>query len=422
MKVLASSAVYFGTSIINKVIPFLLLPVLTHILTPQEFAILSIFMVFNSFAVAVLGMNIGVNISRSFSKVGVEDIALIVGNAVVITAVTALIALLGMIIISFFADSIFSIPSKYLLLVPVLSILMIINSLNLTVLRNQQRALMFGFFEIITMLISVGLTVAFLFFTRIGWMAQVWGYTLGNLFVAVMSVVYLRRSGYMTIRPEPLRITSMLRISVPMIPHAVSAMVIAFSDRLFIENMVGLEAVALYAIGYSFGSIPAVVIDSFVKAWSPWFYQRLNDPVDVQKKRVVKYIYLYLLTMSLFAVLFGVIAVHALPYVVGDAYDGAQKFVFWVSAGYAAQAAYKIFFPFLVHIGKTSFLAYSTALSATANLVLNYVLIGEFGAIGAAYATGLAFTLNATLVFVYQCRNYDMPWLGTGSGKPHGYN
>ncbi len=42
------------------------------------------------------------------------------------------------------------------------------------------------------------------------------------------------------------------------------------------------------------------------------------------------------------------------------------------SAGYAVHGVYKIFFPYLVHIGKTSFLAFSTVTAALVNLVLNY--------------------------------------------------
>jgi Na+-driven multidrug efflux pump len=64
-----------------------------------------------------------------------------------------------------------------------------------------------------------------------------------------------------------------------------------------------------------------------------------------------------------------------------------------------------------VHISKTSFLAFSTVMAAIINLVLNYFLILEYGALGAAYATILAFAVSAILVFEYQRRNFWMPWI-----------
>jgi Na+-driven multidrug efflux pump len=78
--------------------------------------------------------------------------------------------------------------------------------------------------------------------------------------------------------------------------------------------------------------------------------------------------------------------------------------------GCAAQGIYKIFFPYLVHINKTSFLAVSTVFSACLNLILNYFFILKFGAIGAAYSTLLSYVLSAFLVFVYQSRRFSMPW------------
>jgi O-antigen/teichoic acid export membrane protein len=45
------------------------------------------------------------------------------------------------------------------------------------------------------------------------------------------------------------------------------------------------------------------------------------------------------------------------------------------------------------------------------NLLLNYVLIGHYGAIGGAYATAVAFAVSAALVFWYQKKNFPMPWL-----------
>ena len=39
------------------------------------------------------------------------------------------------------------------------------------------------------------------------------------------------------------------------------------------------------------------------------------------------------------------------------------------------------------------------------------MFIPKYGALGAAYATILAFAVSAILVFEYQRRNFWMPWL-----------
>ena len=91
-------------------------------------------------------------------------------------------------------------------------------------------------------------------------------------------------------------------------------------------------------------------------------------------------------------------------------YAGAEIYVCWIAIGYAVHGVYKIFFPYLVHISKTSFLGVSTVIAAVLNLIFNYFLIKECGAIGAAYATVLSFIISASLVFRYQNKHFKMPW------------
>jgi len=63
-----------------------------------------------------------------------------------------------------------------------------------------------------------------------------------------------------------------------------------------------------------------------------------------------------------------------------------------------------------VHLNKTSFLAISTITAAILNLIFNYFLIDLYGAIGATYATIIAFATSALLVFWYQEKHIQMPW------------
>ena len=186
---------------------------------------------------------------------------------------------------------------------------------------------------------------------------------------------------------------------------------IAVSDRLFLERMVGLDAVALYAIGYSFGMVVSLFTKSLLRAWSPWFYQQLVNPTHEQKSKIVKSTYQCLIGVFVVAYIICVLGEFILPYIVDERYTGAKEYICWIALGYAVYGVYQIFFPYLVHISKTGFLAFSTVMAALINLLLNYLLIPEYGALGAAYATILAFSVSAILVFEYQRRNFWMPWL-----------
>jgi len=86
------------------------------------------------------------------------------------------------------------------------------------------------------------------------------------------------------------------------------------------------------------------------------------------------------------------------------------EYIYWIAIGFAMHGVYKIFFPYLVFLGKTNILGVSTTVAAIANIILNYLLINKYGTVGAAYATIASYSMSAMLVFAYQYKHCPMPW------------
>ena len=411
MSVVKHSVIYLGSSILNKAIPFLLLPILTKYLSPSEYGTLAIFQLIITFYTAFIGMNIHMNVSKHFFKYSHEQVAKLVGNILFILSLTSLFFFTLTFIATFFFDEIFSIPAHWIQLMPILSFMLMVNIINLTILRNEGKAYTFGLFEVANTAVNMGVTILLLVMFHYGWFSRAIGISVAYFLFFIIGMLYMKRSHYLSFKIDKKEIRSILGISIPLIPHVLGGIVIVMSDRLFIEKMVSLEMVGIYSIGYVFGMVVVLFTDAFIKAWSPWFYKSLAEPTDNKKQAIVKYTYLYIVGVFLLAFAVSLFAEFILPYVVNEKFYGAEEFIFWVALGYAVRGVYQIFFPYLVHISRTSFLAISTILAAIVNLALNYFLIDIYGAIGAAYATVGAFALSAILVFWYQQKNYDMPWI-----------
>lgn len=411
MSVIKNSVIYLSSSLISKGAPFLLLPFLTSYLDVDEFGLLAVFLVINSIYGALVGMAMHTNVIKNFFKKTREELSIIVCNIFVILSISTAAYLVLTLLAVYAVDAVFSVPSLYFLILPPLAFIVMINQVHLAVLRGEGRAYLFGVFEVSNAFISVAVTLLLLKYFDMGWLAQVIGMTCAGIILGLIAIRYLLTKHYLCFCPRKAEIFSILRLSMPLIPHVLGGVVISASDRLFIENMVGLESVALYAIGYSFGQLVALFTDAVIKAWSPWFYRQLAEPSDSGKLIIVKSTYLYIVGVFVVAYIVSVIGEFLLPYVVDPDYLGAKKYIWWISLGYAVHGIYKIFFPYLVHISKTAFLAFSTVIAALVNLLLNYYLIPPFGALGAAYATIIAFSASAILVFEYQRRKFPMPWI-----------
>ena len=411
MKVLHNSIIYLGSSVFSKAIPFMLLPVLTKYLSPEEYGVLSIFQLMISFSTAFVGMNMSMNVSKNFFKYTKLQTSLMIGNILIILSLTTVIYFVITLCVSFYYQEIFSVPSNWVVLVPLLSFMLMINTINLTILRNQEKAYLFGVFEVINTAINMGVTILLLVMYHYGWYARAGGIIIAYTFFFIISLLYMKKNGFIILRYEREEARRILKLSIPLIPHVIGGIIIALSDRFFIEKMVSLEEVGIYSIGYMFGMVVVLFTDAFLKAWSPWFYKMLSNADITKKAKIVKYSYLYILATFIIAFSISIFAKFIIPYVVDVRYAGAEIYVFWIAIGYAVHGVYKIFFPYLVHISKTSFLAVSTVIAAVLNLIFNYFLIKEYGAIGAAYATVFSFIVSASLVFWYQNKHFKMPWL-----------
>ena len=410
MQVIKSSIIYLGSSILNKAIPFLLLPILTKYLSPEEYGVLSIFQLMISFFTAFVGMAIHTNISKNFFKYSKDQTSLMIGNILMILSLTTLIYFIITLGVSFCYQKIFSVPSNWVVIIPLLSFMFMINTINLTILRNQEKAVLFGVYEVANTAVNMGVTILLLLMYHYGWYARAGGIIVAYTLFFIISLLHMRKNGFIILQYDRKEARKILKLSIPLIPHVVGGIIIALSDRFFIERMVSLEMVGIYSVGYMFGMVVILFTDAFLKAWSPWFYKMLSNADNTKKLKIVKYSYLYILATFIIAFGISIFAKFIIPYVVDVRYAGAEVYVFWIAIGYAVHGVYKIFFPYLVHISKTAFLGISTVIAALLNLIFNYFLIKEFGAIGAAYATVLSFIVSASLVFWYQNKHFKMPW------------
>jgi len=399
-----------GSSILNKLIPFFLLPILTDHLAPEEYGVWSIYQLMISFFSAFIGMAIHTNISKNFFKYSKDQLSLMIGNILIVLLISTTILFTLTLSVSFFKTEVFSVPTSWVLIIPFISFMLMINTINLTILRNENKVLMFGIFEIVNTAINMGVALLLLLVYSFGWHSLVLGIVVAYFIFFFISMTYMIKNDYITFNYNKEAVNKILKLSLPLIPHVIGGIVIALSDRFFIEKMIDLKTVGIYSVGYMFGMVVSLFTDAFIRAWSPWFYKTLLGGEKAKKRKIVKFSYLYII--ATFCVAFGVsiFANLILPYMVDEKYRGAEKYVFWVAIGYAIHGVYKIFFPYLVHLNKTAFLGISTVIAAILNLIFNYFLIKEFGAIGAAYATALAFAVSAALVFWYQNKHFSMPW------------
>lgn len=408
---LKGGAIYLASGVLNKLIPFLLLPVLTAYLTPAEYGHLALLYTVVGFGVAVAGMALPNMIIRNFYKLKQDALARLISNVFFVLVINclAVAVLVGTLLRA--GVNVLDLPEIWIVALPLLIALASFYACFLAVLQCAKRPLHFAASETSQAVIGVALSLVFVVLAGWGWQGRALGGLIGTALVAVAAAAWLRSNGFIRFDISRQRVREIYVICGPLIFHLVSNMAIAVSDRLFIDAMIGKDVLGVYAVGCLFGSSVGIVTDAFNRAWSPWLYETLRDADGRAKRRIVRYTYVAMTGILVLAVLISAGAVWIMPLILDPAYKDAGQFVIWIALGFAVRGMYSMVFPYLVHTAKTGHLAYITSVAALANLLGNYLLIGVIGALGAALATLVAYVMMFLGTLYYAHREYPMPWL-----------
>ena len=94
----------------------------------------------------------------------------------------------------------------------------------------------------------------------------------------------------------------------------------------------------------------------------------------------------------------------------GGQYVAAAGVVTWTAIGVFFYGVYLLTSIGLNITGRTQYYPVTTAIGAAANIGLNFALIPRFGMIGAAWANGAAYALQASIAFGFSQRFYPVAY------------
>ncbi len=383
--ILKNSFIYLTTEILNKSIPFLLLPILTKYLTPSEYGMYGMYQVFLSFFVPFVQMGLHSNITRNFFKVSKETLSSILNTIIVILHINVLIGLTFIFVISFFYKNVFGLPVDTLYLMPLIIYAQTINIFSLTILRNEEKAFSYGILQFLITLFNFGSALFLLLYYDKGWISLVYGLLVGNLIFIAYSLFFLKKDFNINFR-DFYSFKEIYAISIPLIFHLLGSSIIFLSDRIFIQQMIGLDEVGFYTVGAQFGMISMVVINAIVMAVSPTIYKKLaNHTLELGL------IYRFMSLFFLVGIFVWIGSEIIFPLMVDKKFITAKSLIFFFSVAFIFRGWYQLYYNIIINEGKTSYFVKIMWQAALINIMLNYFLIQFFGMIGAPMATAVAF-------------------------------
>lgn len=190
-------------------------------------------------------------------------------------------------------------------------------------------------------------------------------------------------------------------------------MIISFSDRIFIDVMLGSEEVGLYSAGYDLTQYTIATVASIVHlAAFPIILKTYESEGEDEAKALLS-TSIRILLLVMLPVTLGFIAVkeEISGIFLGNAFTTTSIMLIPILALSVLLSAIKsYYFDYAFQITKTTWLqSIPPILAAVFNCVLNYVLIRSMGVIGAAYATLISYGAYLMLTVALSKRVFKLP-------------
>ncbi len=188
-----------------------------------------------------------------------------------------------------------------------------------------------------------------------------------------------------------------LKFNIPLIPHYLSTIALAQSDRVMIERFVGESAVAIYSVAYTFSLVMNIVLSSINSSYVPWTYQKLKQ-ADVES--INKTTSFLILGFAGFSILPVLIAPEFMMIIAPPEYSEGVWVIPPVSASVFFMFLYHMFANIEFYFEKNKLIMIASVVTAITNIVLNALFIPVFGYIAAAYTTLVCYILFAFAHFI----------------------
>lgn len=410
-KLFKDSFLYVFTDVVNKAIPFVLLPILTHYLSPADYGVLATFNSLIGVLVIFIGLSVHGAISVNYYSLKKEELARYIGNVVYILMASFILVFLFITLLQNYLFSKLAIPYVWMLMASFMSLASFFVTINLSLWLVEQKPKLYGGFQIGETAIKFGLSLFFVVALTMSWEGRVLGMLIGSIISALASIFFLWKRGYLNMTFDKSYIKDALNFGIPLVPHQLSFWLRSGAIIFILVDIVGQKETGLYNVGSQFVIPIGVLTAAFNKAWVPYLYRKLSaQPTFLEKQKIVKFTYLYFIGILLLALLVSYILPFVIALLLEERFLDSAIYVSYLAFAAAFQGMYLMVVNYIFYQKKNKYLAYITFTSSLINVALAFWFISNKGAIGAAQAYLITNVITFLLVWYYSNKVYKMPW------------
>jgi O-antigen/teichoic acid export membrane protein len=410
------TAIYGISTILGRFLTFILTPIYTHLLIPDNLGIVATVYSYIAFFNVIYGYGMEGAFMKYLSTLEIGDRKQNFTVPFVSVGIVSVI-LTGMIVLqSGPLARLIHVPESFSIVVAYAGWILLLDAIAIipfASLRMERKAKTFVAVRLASIVLNVVLNIVFLVQYNMG----IEGIFLSGVISSGFTLLLLSPHifSHLTLVPAPGLLPALLRFGLPSVPAGLASMMIQVIDRPILESISGKAAVGIYQANYRLGIFMMLIVSMFDFAWRPFFLSLARDPEAKSLfARVLTY-YCLAATVIFLLLSFFLSDIVTAPIFVGrplfaPAYWSGLSIVPLVLLGYLFLGVYNNLLAGIYIEKRTGYLPAVTFLGAAVNVVANYLLIPSWGLTGAAFATFAAYAVMAVALYVVVHRIYPVPY------------
>ncbi|SOE17822.1 O-antigen/teichoic acid export membrane protein [Hoeflea halophila] len=409
-RILRSVFLFTATNALAAAMPLLLMPVLTRVLTPEDYGIVAMFSIVITAFGSLTGLSVHGAVGMRYFDRDEYDFPRYVGNSFIILAVTSVTLLALVTVFREPLEHLTKLPHDWLMVAVGVSAVQFVLLIRLAIFQSAKHAGYFAVFRVGQALVDASISVALVLAFALAWEGRLIGISAGILLLGFAAAVSLFADGYFKLVPSRAYILNALKFGLPLIPHVLGGMLLATVDRVLIANLLGVAETGIYMVAVQIGLGIYLLADACNRAISPWQLEALKRNDKAVDVRIVRYGLLYFLGLVAIALAAGAAAPWVLPVLVGPAFAEAASLIWLIALGQAFGGMYFFVSNIIFYRNKTLSLSAVTISCGLFNAGLSFVLIQVVGLKGAAQAYLVAQIFLFVSAFILSQRLRPLPW------------
>lgn len=411
---LKGTMVYSLMNLVTKMGSFIFLPIITRLLTQEEFGIVGTLGPITSLFTVILGL--GLYNAQMKKYVDLKDNEDEFGSYMFSSTMIIVVfnVLTYMFLFTPLAQKMFSyiVDLSKVSYYPLIIVSVLIattnafNNLATTLFRMKRMYMKVAIGSVVSLFTTYILAIYFIKSLKWG----VFGNQFANLIALLIVFLFYFKDyfGKFKFRLNFNYVKYSLRNGLPLIFIELTDQVVNLSDRLVLAKFVSLATVGGYTLAFTGGRVLSVVTGSFVNSWTPEFYEAMKT--DRTNPKITKSVENFIAIISFACVIAQLFAPEGIKLIFPASYHQAINYMALILAGIVVQALFCLDYFFHFH-EDSIYIFYFTMFAMIFNLVGNIIFIPRYPEIGpiiAAWTTLLAFLFRAIMEMMIIRKKYKI--------------